>query len=88
MSAACGGLDRGHVTVGRLIGAGAGADVEDGAGIAEGSFDAGRDPGIGLAYLAVAASQSVIGGAGQSLGSTTTGQLTLLAMKQRSWARR
>jgi hypothetical protein len=54
------GLDRHDPPFGRLVGAGAGADVENALGVAERSFDPCRDPGIGSANLAVASAYLVI----------------------------
>ncbi len=60
------GLDRGDLAVARLVGAGAGADVEDAAGVAEGRFDPRRDPRIGSPHLAVADPDPVVGGLGHA----------------------
>jgi len=80
-------LDRCHIAADRLIGAGAGADVNDGLRIAERRFDLCGDPRVGAAGVRVADAYAVVGRLAHRLALTSTGQLTLLAMKQRSWAR-
>jgi len=57
----CRGLDRGHRALIRLMGAGPGADVEHGPGVAESGVDPRRDPRVGAAHPAVPASQPVVG---------------------------
>ena len=59
-----GGLDGSHLALGGLVGTGAGADVEDAAGVAEGHFDAGGDPWVRAPHLAVADADPVVGGIG------------------------
>jgi hypothetical protein len=56
------GLDRGHIPGGRLVGAGSGADVEDGAGVAERGIDPRCDSRVGAPISAVPPTDPVVGG--------------------------
>ena len=55
------GLDRDDVAVGRLVGPGAGADVDDAAGVAERGPDRRLDAWVGTAEVAVVDAHPVVG---------------------------